>query len=101
MNKALAAIGILLTILASTFGVWKYLDQFALAEDMRTMQQKLQQSDFCMMKELRLISIRNDIRDYNQTYGKDCARCDDKQKEDYSILLEEKEIQKKALEVCK
>jgi hypothetical protein len=101
MNKTITTIGILVALLATTFGAYQYLDRFALAEDMRTMQQKLQQSDFCMMKELRLISVRNDLRDYNLNYGKDCARCDDKQKEDYSILLEEKEMQKKALEVCK
>ena len=101
MNKSISVLAILLTLLATTFGAYQYLDQFALAEDVRTLRQQTQQSDYCIMKELVLISIRNDMRDYNQTYGKDCARCDDKQKEDYAILLEEKERTKKLMEVCK
>jgi hypothetical protein len=101
VGKILSVIVSLLVIAGVAFGIPEYLKQFALAEDVRTLRQQTQQSDYCMMKELRLISVRNDLRDYNNTYGKGCIRCDDKQKEDYGILLEEKEIQKKLMEVCK
>jgi hypothetical protein len=101
MNKLLNIIVLLISILTATFGVWKYIDRFALAEDLRTLKQQTQQSDYCILKELVAVSVRNEIRDYNQNYGKDCARCDDKQKEDYGILLEEKERNKKLMEICK
>ena len=98
MNKLMKQLTALAGVIAICFGVYFHFEnRYALAEDVKS----LRQTDYCLMKELRLISIRNDIRDYNQTYGKDCLRCDDKQKDDYGILLEEKEIQRKLMEVCR
>lgn len=91
----------MVTIWSAVSGLPNYVKtaiaESPLAQDVK----ELKNSTYCISKELRSTSVRNEIKELRNIYGKDCKNCDDKRREDYMDLIEEQTTLKGDMKICK
>jgi hypothetical protein len=92
---------ILVTIWSAISGLPNYVKTAIAESDVAKDVKILKTSTYCISKELRATSVRNEIKEIRNLHGKNCQKCDENQRDNYMDLLEEQKTLKEDMKICK